>query len=343
MARSSAASDAKPDDKKGSTPASRRAPSRGRIYNDIYETIGGTPLVRASKFIARHGLEADILAKLEYFNPMASIKDRAALAIIEAAEREGRIVPGKTTIIEATSGNMSMSLAFIALSKGYKLVLVMPESVSLERRKILIFHGAEVVLTAAENGMKGSAEIAKSLLKQRANSWMPDQFTNLNAIKAHAETTAEEIWDDTGGKADILVAGVGTAATIIGMAQTLKQKNPAFEVFAVEPAESPVLSGGEPGQHKIQGIGAGFKPPLLEKAGSVINGIIQVPSKDAIEMARQVTQLEGITCGLSTGATFAAALEVARLPTSKGKTIIVMAASPAERYVASELFDKIES
>ena len=321
--------------------AGRVAAPRGKIYNTIFETIGGTPMVRVSKFIAKYGLQADIVAKLDFFNPLGSVKDRTALAMIEAAEKAKRIEPGKTTIIEASSGNMAISLAFVAAMKGYKLVVVLPESVPLERRKLLLFYGAELVMTAAEKGMKGASEIAASLLKQTRDAWTPDQFNNPSGILAHAESTAEEIWADTGGKADILVCGVGTGATITGVGQALKQKKAAFKTYAVEPAESPVLSGGEPGQHKIQGIGAGFKPPLLSKAA--VDGIIQVPSDDAMAMAREVARIEGIPCGISSGANFAAALEVARTPESKDKVIVVMVPSFAERYIATDLFQKIEN
>lgn len=327
--------------KKESAPAGKAAPSGGKVYNNIFETIGHTPLVRVPKFIAAHKLESDVLAKLEFFNPLGSIKDRTALAILNAAEKAGKITPGKSTIIEATSGNMAISLAFVASAKGYKIILVMPESVSLERRKLLLFYGAELVLTAAEKGMKGSIEIAQGLLKQTKDSWAPDQFNNAVAAQVHGETTAEELWADTAGKIDILICGVGTGATITGISQVLKSKNPNFKSFAVEPAESAVLSGGEPGQHKIQGIGVGFKPPLLNK--SAMDGIIQVPSKDAIETARAVSRLEGIPCGISAGACFAAALEVAQLPENKGKTIVVMVASFAERYISSDLFQRVET
>ncbi len=342
MAKSPAA-EKKTEDKKASAPApsGKIAAARGKIYNDIFGTIGGTPLVRMAKFSSKHKLEADILAKLEFFNPMGSVKDRTALAAIESAEKAGKIAPGKTTIVEASSGNMAVSLAFVAAGKGYKIILVMPESVSLERRKLLLFYGAEIVLTAAEKGMKGATEVVKNLMSVHRDSWTPDQFNNASAVQAHAESTAEEIWADTGGKADILVAGVGTGATITGIAQTLKEKNPGFKAYAVEPAESAVLSGAEPGQHKIQGIGAGFKPPLLGKGA--VDGIIQVLSKQAIDMAREVSRLEGIACGISSGAAFAAVLEVAQIPESKGKTIIVMVPSFAERYVSSDLFQKMES
>jgi cysteine synthase A len=322
--------------------SSNRAVSpRGKIYNDIFETIGGTPLVRASKFMAKYGLQADILAKLEFFNPLGSIKDRTALAMVESAENAKAITPGKTTIIEASSGNMAISLAFVAATKGYKLIIVLPESVPLERRKLLLFYGAELVLTAAERGMKGSAEVAAGLMKQTHDAWTPDQFNNEAGPMAHAEGTAEEIWADTGGKADILICGVGTGATVTGLAQVLKEKKKGFKIFAVEPAESPVLSGGNPGQHRIQGIGVGFKPPLLSK--SAIDSIIQVPDGQALEVAQEISRLEGFPCGISGGANFAAAVEVAQMPESKGKSIIVMVPSFAERYIASDLFKRIEN
>lgn len=321
--------------------SNRAVNSRGKIYNDIFETIGGTPLVRASRFMAKYGLGAEILAKLEFFNPLGSTKDRTALAMVESAENAKAITPGKTTIIEASSGNMAISLAFVAAMKGYKLIIVLPESVPLERRKLLLFYGAELVLTAAERGMKGANEIAASLMKQTQDAWTPDQFNNAAGPMAHAESTAQEIWTDTGGKADILICGVGTGATITGIAEVLKEKKKGFKVFAVEPAESPVLSGGDPGQHRIQGIGAGFKPPLLSK--SAIDSIIQVPDGQALDAAREVSRLEGFPCGISGGANFAAALDVAQMPESKGKSIIVMVPSFAERYIASDLFKRIEN
>lgn len=332
-----------PAEKNDAVPPSptRRAGARGTVYNNVLETIGGTPLVRTSKFTAKYNLNVDVLAKLEFFNPMSSIKDRSALAIIEAAENAGKIIPGKSVIIESSSGNMAISLAFVAAAKGYRIILVMPESVPLERRKLLLLYGAEVVLTAAERGMKGAIETAQTLMKNTQFSWAPDQFNNPAAIEMHASTTAEELWADTNGRIDILVAGVGTGATISGIAQALKQKNPAFKSYAVEPAESPVLSGGDPGQHKIQGIGVGFKPPLLGKAA--VDGIIQVPGADALEMARQIVRLEGIPCGISTGAAFAAVLDVAQIPASAGKTIVVMASSSSERYLSTELFKKLEN
>lgn len=328
--------------KQEAAPASARATTpRGKVYNDVFETIGGTPLVRMSKFMAKYQLGAEVLAKLEFFNPSGSTKDRTALAMVESAEKAGHIAPGKTTIIEASSGNMAISLAFVAAMKGYKLIIVLPESVSLERRKFLLFYGAELVLTAAEKGMKGANEIAASLMKQTHDAWTPDQFNNASGVAAHAQGTAEEIWTDTGGKVDVLVCGVGTGATISGIAQVLKGKKPGFQAFAVEPAESPVLSGGDAGQHKIQGIGVGFKPPILDKAA--VDGVIQVPSQQALDMAREVSRLEGIPCGISSGANFAAALHAAQLPENKGKTIVVMVPSFSERYISSELFRKLEN
>jgi cysteine synthase A len=315
--------------------------ARGKIYDSILQTIGGTPLVRVPKFTAKYKLEADILAKLEFFNPLASVKDRAGFAMIEAAERAGKIKPGVTTLIEPTSGNTGIALAFVAASKGYKLILTMPESMSIERRKMLRFLGAEVVLTPTEKGMKGAIETANNLLAQHGeNGFMPSQFDNPTNPQIHRETTAYEIWKDTDGKADILVAGVGTGGTLTGITQILKKHKPGFLTYAVEPAESPVISGGAPGPHKIQGIGAGFIPGNLDK--DLIDGVVKIDSKTAVTMAREVAQLEGIPCGLSSGAAFAAAREIAKLPTSKGKQIVVIVPSFAERYISTVLFDGLD-
>ncbi len=312
---------------------------RGKIYGSILETIGGTPLVRVPKFTAKYGLEADVLAKLEFFNPIASVKDRIGFAMIEAAERAGKITPGKTVLIEPTSGNTGIALAFVASAKGYRLILTMPETMSIERRKMLAFYGAEVVLTVAERGMKGAIEKAQELLSEHADSFSPGQFDNPANPQIHRETTAEEIWGDTEGKADILVAGVGTGGTVTGVSQVLKQRKPGFKTYAVEPEESPVLSGGDPGSHKIQGIGAGFVPSVLEM--SLIDEILKIPSNEALETAREVAKLEGIPCGISSGAAFAAAKRVAQMPENKGKMIITIVPSFAERYISTALFEEL--
>lgn len=314
---------------------------RGQVYDNILQTIGGTPLVRLSKFKEKYELEADILAKLEFFNPIASVKDRIGFAMIEAAEREGKIMPGKSVIIEPTSGNTGIALAFVCAYKGYRLILTMPESMSMERRKMLRYFGAELSLTPAEKGMKGAIDKAKQLLEEHESSFMPSQFSNPYNPAIHAETTAEEIWVDTNGAADILVAGVGTGGTITGVSEVLKKKKEGFRCYAVEPKDSPLLSGGNPGPHKIQGIGAGFIPDIVDV--EKFDGIVQVSNEDTFMMARDVAKLEGIPCGISSGAALWAAAEVARMPENKGKTIVVILASFAERYISTALFDGLDS
>lgn len=314
--------------------------ARGKIYDNVLQAIGGTPLVRVPKFTAKYGLQADILAKLEFFNPMSSVKDRIGFAMIEAAEQAGKITPGKTVIIEPTSGNTGIALAFVAAAKGYKIILTMPESMSIERRKMLAFLGAELVLTPVEKGMKGAIEAAEKLVAEHGeDGFMPGQFDNPANPQIHRETTAYEIWTDTGGKADILISGVGTGGTLTGVSQMLKQQKPEFKTYAVEPEESPVISGGDPGPHKIQGIGAGFIPKTLDKA--MIDGVVKINSATAIETAREIAKLEGIPCGLSSGAAFAAAKIVAAMPESKGKQIVVIVPSFAERYISTVLFDGV--
>ncbi len=313
---------------------------RGRIYDNILQTIGATPLVRVPRFTEKYGLEADILAKLEFFNPIASVKDRIGFAMIEAAEREGKIEPGKTVLIEPTSGNTGIALAFVAASKGYRLVLTMPESMSIERRKMLRFMGAEIVLTPAELGMKGAIAKARELAEESADAFVPGQFDNPANPQIHRETTAEEIWNDTDGKVDILISGVGTGGTLTGVAQVIKPRKPGFKTYAVEPVESPILSGGEPGPHKIQGIGAGFVPSILE--ADLIDGIVKVDSESSLSMAREMAKLEGIPCGISSGAAFAAAKEVAERSENKGKQIVVIIPSFAERYISTLLFEGLE-
>lgn len=321
------------------SPLKPNAESRGRIYGSILETIGSTPLVRVPRLSEKYGLEADLLAKLEFFNPIASVKDRIGFAMIEDAERAGKITPGKTTIIEPTSGNTGIALAFVAASKGYRIILTMPESMSLERRKMLTFFGAELELTPAEKGMKGAIDKAHELAKEIEDSFVPGQFDNPANPQIHRETTAVEIWNDTEGKADILVAGVGTGGTITGISQVLKEKKPGFKTYAVEPEDSPVLSGGEPGPHKIQGIGAGFIPSVLDQ--KLIDEVVKVSNQKTFEMAREVARLEGIPCGISTGAAFAAGVEVAQKPENKGKMIVVIVPSFAERYISTDLFEKM--
>ncbi|MBU0987203.1 MAG: cysteine synthase A [Proteobacteria bacterium] len=304
-----------------------------RIYSDIGRTIGFTPLVRLNHMTK--GLEIEILAKLEFFNPLGSVKDRIGAAMIEAAEKQGLIGP-QTLIVEPTSGNTGIALAFICAAKGYRLCLTMPETMSMERRKLLSHLGAELVLTPGSGGMKGAIEAAKNILESEKNAYMPDQFGNPANPQIHRETTAEEIWRDTAGQVDMLVAGVGTGGTITGVSQVIKQRNPSFKVIAVEPADSPILSGGTPGPHKIQGIGAGFVPDVLDI--SVIDEVVTVTNQDAFETARTLAGKEGILCGISSGAAVWAALEVARRGESGGKRIVVILPSTGERYISTELF-----
>jgi cysteine synthase A len=313
---------------------------RGKIYESILDTIGATPLVRVPRFAEKYKLDADVLAKLEFFNPVASVKDRIGFAMIEAAERAGKITPGKTVLIEPTSGNTGIALAFVAAAKGYHLILTMPESMSVERRKMLRYFGAEVVLTPADKGMKGAIARAEELAKEHKDSFIPGQFDNPANPQIHRETTAEEIWNDTDGKADILVSGVGTGGTLTGASQVLKARKPGFKTYAVEPADSPVLSGGEPGPHKIQGIGAGFVPSILDT--KLIDKVIKVSNDQAFKTARELAELEGIPGGISSGAAMAAAVEVARMPENKGKQIVVIIPSFAERYISTLLFEGLD-
>jgi len=303
------------------------------IFEDITATIGYTPLVRINKLGSRN---ATILAKLESRNPCGSVKDRIALAMIEAAEKQGLIKPD-TIIIEPTSGNTGIGLAFVCAAKGYKLLLTMPESMSLERRKLLRLFGAELVLTPAEKGMVGAVEKAEELVAQNPNSFMPQQFKNPANPQIHRETTAEEIWADTESNLDILVAGVGTGGTITGCAQVLKKRKNDLKVVAVEPEDSPVLSGGKPGPHKIQGIGAGFIPDVLEM--DFIDEIIKVSNSDAIETARQLAAREGILAGISSGAAMWAAIQLSLRAESNGKTIVVILPDTGERYITTEMFE----
>ena len=309
---------------------------RGKIYENVLQTLGATPLVRLGRLIEKYGLEADILAKLEYFNPMASVKDRIGFAMIEAAERTEDIKPGKTVLIEPTSGNTGIALAWVAAVKGYRLILTMPESMSVERRKMMAHLGAELVLTPAAQGMKGAIEKADELFDDMENAFVVGQFDNPANPQIHRETTALEIWEDTAGAADILVSGVGTGGTLTGVSRVLKQKKPGFKTYAVEPAESPVLSGGEPGPHKIQGIGAGFVPEVLNTG--LIDEVIKIPSERAFEVSREAARLEGIVGGISSGAAIAAAIDVACMPENKGKQIVAIIPSFAERYLSTPLF-----
>jgi len=311
-------------------------PGRGRIYGSITETIGNTPLVRLNRLPKENGVDAEILLKLEFFNPISSVKDRIGVSMIDAMEASGRIERG-ATLIEPTSGNTGIALAFVAAARGYRLILVMPETMSVERRKMLAYLGAELELTPGPQGMKGAIARAEELLKEIPGSVIPQQFKNPANPEIHRRTTAEEIWNDTNGQFDAFVAGVGTGGTITGVAQVIKPRLPDMKVFAVEPEDSPVLSGGQPGPHKIQGIGAGFVPDVLDR--SLIDGVITIGNQTAFDMARQLAKLEGIPGGISTGANVAAALEIAARPEFKGKRIITVAPSFAERYLSTALFE----
>lgn len=313
---------------------------RNRIYNSITETVGATPLVRLHKLEQKYNLKAQILAKLEFFNPLASVKDRIALNMIDVAERDGKITAGKTLLIEPTSGNTGIGLAFVAAAKGYRLILTMPESVSIERRKMITHMGAELVLTPAAAGMKGAINKANEIAEQNLDSYVVGQFDNPANPEKHRNTTAEEIWADTNGKADILIAGVGTGGTITGVSQVLKARNPQFKSIAVEPSASPVLSGGQPAPHKIQGIGAGFIPKVLEL--DLIDEIIQISNEEAIEMGREIARLEGIPVGISSGAALSAAIKVASREENTGKQIVVIIPSFAERYLSTALFASVD-
>lgn len=308
---------------------------RGRIYDSIIDTIGATPLVRLKRLAEDAGVSADIIGKCEFFNPMSSVKDRIGLNLIEAAERDGRIQPG-ATLVEPTSGNTGIALAFVAAAKGYKLILTMPESMSIERRKMLYLLGAELVLTPATLGMRGAIEKAQEIVDATPGAIMPQQFENPANPEIHRKTTAEEIWRDTGGKVDVLVSGVGTGGTLTGCAQVLRKYNPDIKVVAVEPEDSAILSGGLPGPHKIQGIGAGFVPAILDR--DQIDEVLQIGNDRAIDTSRRVARTEGLPCGISSGAALAAALELAARDDMAGKRIVVILPSFAERYLSTDLF-----
>ncbi len=309
---------------------------RGKVYGDITETIGHTPLVRVARMAKDAGAKGDVLIKLEFFNPLSSVKDRIGVAMIDVLEAEGKITPGKTVLVEPTSGNTGIGLAFVAAARGYTLKLVMPESMSIERRKILAHLGAELVLTPAAGGMPGAIDKANQILAETPGAVQPSQFENPANPLVHERTTAEEIWTDTQGKVDVLVIGVGTGGTLTGCGRVLKARKPSLKIIAVEPEGSPVLSGGARGPHKIQGIGAGFVPKVLDT--SFIDEVVQVSNDKAFEMARSLAKVEGIPGGISTGANLAAALEVAKRDDMAGKTIVTFAPSSAERYFSSELF-----
>jgi cysteine synthase len=310
---------------------------RGRVYDSIVETIGATPLVRLSRIAAAHGVAAQLLGKCEFFNPLASVKDRIGLAMIEAAERDGRITPGKTVLVEPTSGNTGIALAFVAAAQGFRLILTMPDSMSVERRKMLLILGAELELTPAARGMKGAIERAEALVAALPDAYMLQQFNNPANPEVHRRTTAEEIWRDTGGAVDCFVSPVGTGGTLTGVGAVLKARRPGVRIVAVEPEDSAVLSGGPPGPHKIQGIGAGFVPAILDT--KLIDEVLRISNDSAFAHSRELARTEGIPVGISSGAAVAAALELAARPGMAGKSIVLVLPDSAERYLSTPLFE----
>ena len=313
-------------------------PGRGRIYDSIIETIGNTPLVRMPHLSAEAGVTADLVLKLEFFNPLGSVKDRIGVAMILDLEQQGKIGPG-TTLIEPTSGNTGIALAFAAAARGYKLILTMPDSMSVERQKMLVFLGAELELTPREKGMKGAMARAEELLAEIPGSVMPGQFTNPANPEVHRRTTAEEIWRDTGGEVDVIVSGIGTGGTFTGCAQVLKPRRPGLKMVAVEPELSPVLSGGQHSPHPLQGIGAGFIPEVMDT--SLIDEIVKVANLDAMDTARKVARRDGIAVGISSGAAIWAGIQIGRRPEMAGKRIVTIVPSFAERYLSTVLFEGI--
>jgi cysteine synthase A len=311
---------------------------RGRIYDSILETIGDTPIVRLSKLAAETGCAAELLGKCEFFNPLSSVKDRIGLAMVAAAERDGRIRTG-ATLVEPTSGNTGIALAFVCAARGYRLILTMPESMSVERRKMLALLGAKIVLTPATKGMPGAVAKAEELVSQTPGAIMLQQFSNPANPEIHRRTTAEEIWRDTDGRVDIIISGVGTGGTITGCSEVLKARKPTLKMIAVEPEDSPVLSGGVPGPHKIQGIGAGFVPAVLNV--ELIDEVIKIGNETAFATARHAARLEGVPVGISSGAALAAAIEVGKRPDMAGKVIVAILPSFAERYLSTALFEGI--
>ncbi|ATU72143.1 Cysteine synthase [Gluconacetobacter sp. SXCC-1] len=312
------------------------AAPRGRVYDSIVETVGGTPLVALPHLTREDGLQSRILMKLEFFNPLASVKDRIGAAMIEDAESRGEIQPGKTTLVEPTSGNTGISLAFVAAARGYRLIVTMPEGASIERRKMLRLLDAQLELTPSRLGMAGAIARAEEILKKTPNAWMPRQFDNPANPDVHAATTAEEIWVDTAGEVDIVVAGLGTGGTASGIAHGLKARKPGVQVYGVEPMESAILNGDEPGPHGIQGIGPGFCPRTLDLAA--LDGVLPVSEREAIAAARRCARLDGVPVGISSGAALHAAVQLAERPENRGKTIVTIAPSFAERYLSTSLF-----
>ena len=321
---------------KSAAPSTSRTVGRGRVYDSITDTIGDTPIVRLNRLPQLQGVKANILAKLEFFNPIGSVKDRIGVSMIEALEAEGKVGPD-TVLIEPTSGNTGIALAFVAAARGYRLILVMPDSMSIERRKMLALLGAELVLTPAAQGMSGAVAKADELAREIPNAVIPQQFKNPANPEIHRRTTAEEAWNDTHGAIDAFVSGIGTGGTITGVGQVLKPRKPSLRLIAVEPEDSPVLSGGKPGPHKIQGIGAGFIPDVLDR--SVIDEVVTVSNQTAFETARALARYEGIPAGISSGAAVAAALKVGARPEFAGKNIVVVLPSFAERYLSTALFE----
>jgi len=322
----------------GTAPAQRlSAAPHGRLFGSVLETVGATPLVLLPRLAAEAGLAARLALKLEFFNPLGSVKDRIGLAMVEAAEAEGLIAPGRSVLVEPTSGNTGIALAFVAAAKGYRLIVVMPDGASIERRKMMRLMGAELELTPAKRGMSGAIARAEEVVAATPGAWMPRQFDNAANPAIHAATTAAEIWADTGGLVDAVVSGIGTGGTATGIARALKPRRPGLRVIGVEPAESAVLNGDEPGPHRIQGIGAGFKPAVLEL--DLLDGVLRVTEREAIAASRACARLEGLPIGISSGAALHAAMEVAGDPAMEGKLVVAIAASFAERYLSTELFD----
>jgi cysteine synthase len=321
----------------GKSTAKPHADFRGHVYDSIADTVGATPLVRLKRLAAAHNVKAELLGKCEFFNPLSSVKDRIGVAMIEAAEKAGRLTPGKTVIVEPTSGNTGIALAFVAAAKGYRCVLVMPDSMSIERRRMLKLLGAELELTPAAQGMRLAIQRAEELAGSLPDAFMPQQFQNPANPEIHRLTTAEELWRDSGGKIDAVVSGVGTGGTLTGVGSVLKARKPGLKMIAVEPEDSAVLSGGPPGPHKIQGIGAGFVPQILDV--KLIDEILRISNDNAIRMAREAARLEGVAAGISSGAALAAAVELGQRAEMAGKTIAVILPDTGERYLSTALFD----